>query len=469
MIMISEPRNQILEAIFDSEMEVSELVLDLEKKYEKIKEEQVSVEEQLTRLFIGDDYDKENYEPFEDPDNPTEEELEFIDYDPHRIQLDEWIRKFRYAIAEIEKDLKTSKMPKAQMTKNKKGMRELIIIEKAVMDLQTDIKKTHAELVKIKKGTTSGMIEDHGVNRKTFTDNIDSLVEDNLIEESLTEKHGDQTWKYYKTTILGKVLLSKNHTVVAGDGSINQVWAESERTASSEDELSWNSPRITFFYNYLERLKKFDLYEAQIQEKQMADDLELRQPDLLLYQLNIAMEEAFEMINIEKLEPTEFSSYYGHKVRTPNSEYGVSFMVPTSPEASGYNTRLAPMTEHEMRYQREMREENYTKRGPVGEKGWFVNITAYFSADGRNPKTGKYEEEMRKRDIRNMFDFIEDVLTFNFLVILKITTANLEAASPATEKLFKDPDLRKFYKNMLNELKERSNSLNSYLKKCKLV
>ena len=33
------------------------------------------------------------------------------------------------------------------------------------------------------------------------------MVEEHLIEESLTEKHGKQTWKYYKTTILGKVLI----------------------------------------------------------------------------------------------------------------------------------------------------------------------------------------------------------------------------------------------------------------------
>ena len=177
-----------------------------------------------------------------------------------------------------------------------------------------------------------------------------------------------------------------------------------------------------------------------------------------------------DFIDITKLENRELNTFWGHEVHYPDPEYGVSIMVPILPEA-GFTPKstIQPMTEMEMRYQREKREEKFPEPGPLGEKGWFVNISAYFRLDEWNPKTGEYEEEMVIKTRRKMFDFIEDVLTFNFLVNLKIITGNLKAASPATKKLFKDPDLNKFYNNMLNELVERSGSLDSYLKKYKIA
>ena len=318
---------------------------------------------------------------------------------------------------------------------------------------------------------TSGMIEDYGINRKTFTDNIDSLVEENLVWR-LAEKHGKQNWRYYKTTILGKVLFLKPTTVVREeDGKMTIVDIPSVATyfGETDDGEKYRMATLAFFYNYLERLKKFDLHEAQIQDTGVVWDLEI--PSNVLYdQLPDAMFDAFSFIDITKLDKNrELTTFWGHEGHYQDPEYGVSIMVPILPEA-GFTpmSTIEPMTEMEMRYQREEREEKFPEPGPLGEKGWFVNISAYFRLDEWNPKTGECEEEMVIKTRTKMFDFIEDVLTFNFLVNLKTITGNLKAASPATKKLFKDPDLNKFYNNMLNELVERSGSLDSYLKKYKI-
>ena len=76
-----------------------------------------------------------------------------------------------------------------------------------ITEVQREILKAiYADEVEGKeKGTTSSMIENRGVNRRAFTENTYEMIEEHLIEESLTEKHGKQNWKYYKTTILGKV------------------------------------------------------------------------------------------------------------------------------------------------------------------------------------------------------------------------------------------------------------------------
>ena len=72
---------------------------------------------------------------------------------------------------------------------------------------------------------------------------------------------------------------------------------------------------------------------------------------------------------------------------------------------------------------------------------------------------------MPPKNSLNFGVFMKNRIIFqNILVNLKIITGNLKAASPTTKKLFKDPDLNKFYNNMLNELVERSGSLDSYLK-----
>ena len=70
---------------------------------------------------------------------------------------------------------------------------------------------------------------------------------------------------------------------------------------------------------------------------------------------------------------------------------------------------------------------------------------------------------MGAKHLGEMFGFIADVLTFSFLVNLKIITGNLKVASPTTKKLFKDPDLTKFYNDMLNDLVGRKDDLADYL------
>ena len=183
---------------------------------------------------------------------------------------------------------------------------------------------------------------------------------------------------------------------------------------TTQFDKNWTNS--SFFYNYLEKLKKFDLHDAQVQERQLAKDLHY-DGSVLHEQINWAFMLSFDLIDITKMPQRETVAMWGHQEHITEPEYGISIIIPILPEAH-------------------------------------FSLTAYFTVENE--------------DFREIFDFIADVLTFSFLVSLKIITGNLKVASPATKKLFKDPDLNKFYNNMLNELVERSGSLDSYLKKYKI-
>ena len=292
------------------------------------------------------------------------------------------------------------------------------------------LKAIYADEVEGKeKGTTSSMIENRGVNRRAFTENTYEMIEEHLIEESLTEKHGKQNWKYYKTTILGKVLIfssgkfmrqdkrGKRTTFSLIDISPEHVAVSKETggLASFDDKLLENADKnwtdSSFFYNYLERLKKFDLYDAQVQERQLAKDLHY-DGSVLHEQINWAFMLSFDLIDITKMPQRETIAMWGHQEHITEPEYGISIIIPILPEAH-------------------------------------FSLTAYFTVENE--------------DLREIFDFIADVLTFNFLVNLKIITGNFKVASPTTKKLFKDPDLTKFYNDTLNELVGRKDDLADYL------
>lgn len=65
------------------------------------------------------------------------------------------------------------------------------------------LEKMIAHYAESKLGLTGGAIEKKGVNRKTFANNIDWLLERYYAITIWSENHGLQVWKYYTATPLG--------------------------------------------------------------------------------------------------------------------------------------------------------------------------------------------------------------------------------------------------------------------------
>ena len=190
MIVVAEIQRKILKAIFEEEVKANEIMLELKKIDERAAEEQRSVvpfisfepigrPNALPKGFKSKTGKREAITLFQF-DAVCHEQIAELEFQLNSVT--ETISKLEYEAVQKSKDqFKVPEKKKREISKLTSRLNHLTNFQEIISGLLYQREKYATNLEKIEKGTTSGMIEKHGVNRKTFTENIDSLIEENLI------------------------------------------------------------------------------------------------------------------------------------------------------------------------------------------------------------------------------------------------------------------------------------------------